>query len=198
MDKLKQYRVLVTPTSYGSQNPTLKTELEALVGEVVYNTTGQPLHSRQLRELLPGIQGMIAGLDELDEKALAAGEDLRVIARYGVGYNNVDLEAARSRGIIVTNTPGANSISVAELTVALILNLMRPILPAVSGTKSGSWPRYKGFSLDGKTIGLVGCGAIGKETARRLTAFGTRILAYDLFPDQVFADQHQVVFTSLE
>lgn len=198
MKKIQETRVLVTPTSYGSQNEDLKNELEDLVGEVIYNSTGKPLKSKQLEDMLPGIDGMIAGLDEIDEIALNSAVDLKVIARYGVGYNNVNLEAARKRGIIVTNTPGANAVSVAELTIALILNLLRPILAAVEGTKSGLWPRYKGFSLEGKTVGLLGCGAIGKETAKRLVGFGSRILAYDLCQDNDFASKYNIRYTSLE
>ncbi len=198
MSDLKNFKVLVTPTSYGSMDPSLKTDLEDLVGQVVYNTTGKPLSSQQLQELLPGCQGMIAGLDEIDRLALDAAPELKVIARYGVGLNNVDLGAAREKGIIVTNTPGANSTAVAELTVALILDLMRGVLPAVQKTKAGGWPRSKGYSLEGKTVGLIGCGAIGKKAAQRLAGFGCRILAYDLYPDQEFAKRYAVRYSSLK
>jgi lactate dehydrogenase-like 2-hydroxyacid dehydrogenase len=106
---LKECRLLVTPTSYGKNDPRLKTELEALVGEVIYNPTGKPLTSVEVASLLPGIDGYIAGLDGIDASALSKADRLKVICRYGVGVDNVDLEAARERGIIVTNTPGANS-----------------------------------------------------------------------------------------
>jgi D-3-phosphoglycerate dehydrogenase len=148
--------------------------------------------------MLPGMDGMIAGLDELDAPALETANDLKVIARYGVGYNNVDLEAAKKQGIVVTNTPGANAVSVAELTIGLILSMLRPIIPAVLETKDGNWPRFKGYSLEGKTVGLLGCGAIGKETAKRLLGFGSRLLVYDLYPDEDFADSHNVTFTDLD
>ncbi len=198
MSDLKEYQVLVTPTSYGSMDPSLKSDLEAKVGKVIYNTTGKPLSSQQLQELLPGCQGMIAGLDEIDREALESAADLKIVARYGVGYNNVDLEAARRLGIIVSNTPGANAVAVAELTIALILDLLRPILPAVQGTRAGGWPRKKGFSLVGKTVGILGCGAIGKEVIKRLTGFGCTILAYDLFEDREFAAEYKIQYLSLE
>jgi D-3-phosphoglycerate dehydrogenase len=198
MKDLKDCKILVTPTSYGSQDTVLKTDLEAKVGEVVYNTTGKPLSSQDLQDLLPGIDGMIAGLDELDAAALAVADSLKVIARYGVGYNNVDLEAASEMGITVTNTPGANAVAVAELTVALILDLLRPIVPAVLKTKAGEWPRYKGLSLAGKTVGLLGLGAIGKETAKRLSGFECKLLAYDLYPDEKFAAEYDVQLTLMD
>jgi D-3-phosphoglycerate dehydrogenase len=198
MKDLKDCKILVTPTSYGSQEPGLKTDLEALVGEVIYNTTGKPLSSEQLQELLPDVDGLIAGLDEIDAKVLSSAPELKIVARYGVGYNNVDLETAKTLGIIVTNTPGANAVAVAELTIGLILNLLRPILPAVNRTKNGEWPRFKGYSLEGKTVGLLGLGAIGKETAKRLVGFGCQILAYDLFPDEKFAAEYTIKLALLE
>lgn len=198
MKPLDRCRVLVTPTSYASQDESLKTRLEAGVAEVVYNTSGKPLSSEDLRAKLPGIDGMIAGLDELDERAFQAADALKVVARYGVGVNNVDLEAAKRRGIVVTTTPAANAKAVAELAVALILNLLRPVIDANQRTKAGDWPRLKGTSLEGKTVGLYGLGAIGKEVAHRLSGFECVVLATDLRQDDSFAAKHGVEFVSAE
>lgn len=195
---LAQCHVLVTPTSYGVQDERLKTELQRQVGRVTYNTSGKPLASAQLQELLPGVDGYIAGLDVIDAEALAAADSLRVIARYGVGYDNVDLQAAHERGIVVTNTPGANSKSVAELALALMLALLRPIERAAAETRAGGWPRLKGYSLEGKTVGLVGFGAIGKETARRLACFDCRLLACDPYPDTGFAARIGVELVAID
>ena len=103
MNKLKECRVLVTPTSYGRDDPRLWTELEAAVGKIVYNPQTRPLTATEVAELLPGCHGYIAGLDQIDRTALEAADELKVIARYGVGVDRVDLEAAREKGIIVTN-----------------------------------------------------------------------------------------------
>ena len=179
MKPLENCHILVTATSYGQHDAGLKSELEAAVGRVTYNETGRPLSSSQLAALLPGVDGYIAGLDSIDAAALAAADGLRVAARYGVGVDNVDLAAAAARGIVVTNTPGANARSVAELTVALLLLLARPVLRAAAETRAGGWPRLSGLSLAGKTVGLVGFGAIGRQTARLLAGFDCRLLAYD-------------------
>jgi D-3-phosphoglycerate dehydrogenase len=192
MFELRSCRVLVTPTSYANDDPELRTELEAAVGEVIYNPTGRPLSSTELAELLPGCHGFIAGLDTIDRTALQAADQLRVIARYGAGVDRVDLEAAKERGIIVTNTPGANSISVAELTVGLILALARMIPVANAATKAGEWPRLSGVSLEGKAVGLLGLGSIGRQVARRLAGFDCIIMAYDPVADQAFAKRHDV------
>jgi D-3-phosphoglycerate dehydrogenase len=194
---LKDCRLLVTPTSYGKNDLRLKVELEYLVGEVIYNPTGKPLSSSEVQALLPGVDGYIAGLDTIDRHALTGADRLKVIARYGVGVDAVDLSVCREKGIIVTNTPGANSASVAELTMAMILSLARQIPEAVSATRLGAFPRLAGISLVGKTIGLIGLGAIGREVARRLAGFDCRIMAYDPMPDEVFAHQFGIHITTL-
>lgn len=195
---LKDCRLLVSATSYGKHDPALKALLAERVGDVVYNPTGKPLSSRQLRDLLQGVDGYIAGLDEIDAAALAGADRLKVISRYGVGVDNVDLNEARARGIVVTNTPGANTVSVAELALGLMLALARRIPAAVEATRRGEWPRLSGVSLEGKTIGLVGLGAIGKALALRLAGFGCRVVAHDPFADQAFAAQHAVTVTTLD
>jgi D-3-phosphoglycerate dehydrogenase len=195
---LKSCRILVSPTSYGKTEKRLLTELEDLVGEVIYNPTGKPLPSAEVARLLPGIDGYIAGLDEIDRSALESADRLKVIARYGVGVDNVDLVRAHEKGICVTNTPGANSASVAELTIALILSLSRKIPESVAATRGGGWPRMAGLSLEGKNVGLMGFGSIGKQVARRLAGFDCRILAFDPVPDCEYARNHHVEFISPE
>lgn len=198
MKPLKLCRVLVTPTSYAKNDPRLKTELEATVGEVIYNPTGKPLSSAQVAELLPGCDGYIAGLDVIDRDALAAADSLKVIARYGSGVDRVDLQAAREKGIVVTNTPNANASSVAELTVGLMLALARSLPYAIASTKAGEWPRLVGVSVEGKTVGLLGLGAVGKQVARRLANFDCQVLAYDPAVDETTAQTYFARLTTFE
>ena len=176
---LKDCRVLVTATSYALDDPTLRIDLENAVGEVVYNPTRHPLAANELAPMIKGIDGMIAGLDEIDAQVIEAADCLKVIARYGVGLDRVDLESAQKKGIVVTNTPGANATSVAELTVGLMIALARKIVEADRRTKAGEWPRMNGTTLTGKTIGLLGLGAIGHRVARMLGGFDCRIIGYD-------------------
>jgi len=198
MNNLKTMRVLVTPTSYGRHNPGLKEELESSVDEVIYNTTGKPLSSQQVAELLPGIDGYIAGLDYIDRSALAFADKLKVIARYGVGIDRVDLTAATQKDIIVTNTPGANSASVAELALTMMLMLARQIPVATQELREGEWPRLNGLSLEEKIIGIIGLGAIGKHLAKRLASFNCKIIAYDPYPDNGFAEKNSVGFANID
>jgi D-3-phosphoglycerate dehydrogenase len=195
---LKDCRILVTPTSYGKNDPRLKTELEAQVGEVIYNPTGKPLTSMEIARLLPGVDGYLAGLDGIDAHALENADRLKVISRYGVGVDNVDLTAARKKGIVVTNTPGANSVSVAELAVGLMLALARQIPEAVEAVHQGKWPRYSGVSLEGKTIGILGLGAIGKQLARRLAGFDCKIVAFDPYADPAYAKENHIELAPMD
>lgn len=172
-------RILVTPTSYGKYDASLKSELESRVKEVIYNDTGKPLSSDQVARLIPGIDGYIAGLDQIDHVALENAKDLKVISRYGVGIDQIDIKKAKEMRIVVTNTPGANSQSVAELTVGLILSLARQIPLGNEGIRKGKWPRLQGYSLKGKIVGVVGFGAIGELVTKFLQPFGCQILVYD-------------------
>jgi phosphoglycerate dehydrogenase-like enzyme len=179
MANLSSCRVLVTPRSFGRHDPELKVELERAVGKVVYSPHGRSLTSAEVQSLIPGCDGYIAGLDIVDRVALDAADRLKVISRYGVGVDSVDLEAAREKGIVVTNTPGANSTSVAELTVGLMLCLARMIPLATQEAKAGKQPRMEGVALEGKVVGLLGLGAVGKRVARRLQGFECIVLACD-------------------
>ena len=189
---LKECCVLVTPTSFGKNDPELKTRLEAAVGKVIYNPIRKPMTSEEVADLLPGVDGFIAGLDTIDAAALEKADRLKVIARYGVGYDKVDLEAARKKHIVVTNTPGANAVSVAELTLGFMLTLARQLPEAIDAIHQGKWQRFSGITLEGKTIGILGLGAIGKQLTRRLSGFDCRILAYDPYANVEFAKEHKV------
>jgi D-3-phosphoglycerate dehydrogenase len=189
MRDLESCKVLVTPTSYASNDAALRTTLEAAVGEVVYNTTGRPLNAEELITLIVDVDGYIAGLDAITHDVIHAAKKLKIIARYGVGVDAVDLTTAQQQGIIVTNTPAANSASVAELAIGLMLSLVRHIPEAVYATQSGEWPRLRGALISGKTIGLYGFGSIGKLVAKLLSGFDCRIIAHDPFPDREAANQ---------
>ncbi|MBA8816814.1 D-3-phosphoglycerate dehydrogenase [Microbacterium halimionae] len=182
-------KVLVTPTSLcqNPDGPALRA-LRAEVGEVVLNPFQRPMTEAELAELLPGVDGVVAGLDAYSETALAAADQLKVIARYGVGVDRVDLDAAAARGITVTRTPGANSLSVAELAIGLTFAVARGIAYADAGVRAGQWPRIDGRELTGAVFGVVGFGAIGRLVAERARGVGMTPIAYDPFlPDEVFA-----------
>lgn len=165
--------VLVTARSFA-----LRRALEGAVREVRYNDLGRPLAAAELRERIEGVAGVLAGLDDIDASVLAA-PGLRVVARHGVGVDRVDLAAAERYGVTVTNTPGANAAAVAELTVALILLLCRPVREAERAVRAGQWPALSGSELGSRTVGLLGAGHVGSRVARALEGFGCTVLAHD-------------------
>ena len=181
MNDLKKFKVLVTPTSYGTSDISLKTGLENAVGEVIYNNLGRALHEHELIEVIHDVDGLIGGLDEITERVIGSAPRLKVISGYGVGMEKVAIEAATEKGIFVCNTPGTDSASVAELTVGLIISLLRKICELNTLTKAGEWITINTTGLRNKKVGLIGFGAIGKETAKRLQAFDCIILSYDPF-----------------
>ncbi len=167
--------VLVTARSF---DQLLRPELERAVREVRYNDLGRPLAAAELRERLDGVEAVLAGLDEIDASVLAT-PGLRVVARHGVGVDRVDLEAASRHGVTVTNTPGANAAAVAELTVALMLLLCRPLLAADRAVRDGGWPVLRGSELGRRTVGLLGAGQVGSRVARALEGLGCTVLVHD-------------------
>lgn len=175
-------KVLVTPTSFqpGSGNPFL-TALQNRGYDLVFNPARRPLTQEELIPLIADCDGYIAGLDFITERVLQAAKRLKVVSRYGVGCDRVDIDAAKKLGIAVTNTPGVNSEAVAELTMALILDVARKTPYLDAQTKRGQWVRSTGSELLGKTIGIVGLGAIGKRVARCAKGFGMNVIAYDPF-----------------
>jgi D-3-phosphoglycerate dehydrogenase len=123
---------------------------------------------------------MIAGIEPLNRPTLNAAKFLKVISRCGIGLDSVDLHAAGDLGIAVTNTPDAPTIPVAELTITVILCLLRQNYISHESIRRGTWQRPMGTLLHGKTAGVVGCGRIGTYVARLLSNFGCRVLGYDI------------------
>lgn len=149
--------------------------------ELVLASADEPLDVAALREAIRDADAAILGLDACEATVLEASLRLEVVSRYGVGVDNVDLDAARRLGIAVTNTPGANTTAVAELTVGLVLALARQLPQSVAATRKGSWTRRTGWELSGKTLGVIGYGRIGQAVANLGRAFGMRVVASDPF-----------------
>jgi phosphoglycerate dehydrogenase-like enzyme len=171
--------VLVTARSFGRSRPELRDELEGAVGEVRWNDLGRPLTTEELREAIAGVDGVIAGIDRFDAGVIGAASRLRVISRHGTGTDGVDLDAARSNGVVVTNTPGANAAAVAELAIGLMFALARRIPEGDRRVRAGEYGALGGVQLGGRTVGLIGLGRVGSEVARRAEALGCRVVAFD-------------------
>ncbi|MDR2068636.1 MAG: phosphoglycerate dehydrogenase, partial [Spirochaetaceae bacterium] len=181
-------KVLVTATSLNPAHPNPALEqLNRFADRVVFNPRGRPLTEDELIPLLEGCEGYIAGLDFITKKVIEQSASLRAISRYGAGVDRLDLEAARAKGILVCNTPGVNAQAVADLTIALILSVARRIPFLDRSTREGQWPRSMGIELYGKTMGILGLGAVGKAVAKRAAGFAMNIIACDPYMDEAYA-----------
>lgn len=197
-EAVSRFRVLVAARSFGDpvREPWLK--LERAGCELIPNDLGRSLREEELRARLGGVDALITGTDEVSERALQAADRLKVISKHGVGLDGIDLEAARARGIVVTATPGAADHSVADMALALLLAVMRRLVTACTQTREGRWPKLIGGELQGKRLGIVGLGRIGRQVARRAMGFGMEVQAYDPLPDPDWAQRHGVRYVSLE
>ena len=176
-DRARASTVLVTSRSFSTGTRNLVDELAA---DGISVLTGPPDHNLTgLAPLLAEADGWIAGTGPITDAHLALGPSLKVVARYGVGVDAVDLAAAASRGIVVTNTPGANSGAVADHTLALILTALRGVAAGDRRVRAGSWTVQRTRELGGLTVGVIGFGRIGRGVAERLRGFGCRVLASD-------------------
>jgi phosphoglycerate dehydrogenase-like enzyme len=149
-------------------------------------------------QAVKGIDGVVAGSDNYSAPVLEAADRLKVIVRVGVGYDTVDLAAATSKGIQVGTTPGTNHHAVADYAFGLLLASARRIVPHHTTTAAGQWTRMAGPDVYGKTIGIVGLGAIGKGVARRARGFDMTVLAYDVYRDDAFAQANGVRYVDLD
>lgn len=190
-------RVAVLSRSF-SRHPILRAELQERFPEATFNDTGRTLAGEELLAFLAGHDGAIVALEKMDAATLEAAKDLKIIGKYGVGLNNVDLHAAAARGILLGWTGGVNRRSVAELAIAFMIAGLRGVSVSQAEIRAGTWRQYPGRQVSDVTVGLLGCGHVGQELAKLLRAFGTRVIAHDLrdFPD--FYARNEVTPVSLD
>ncbi|MDO4632413.1 MAG: phosphoglycerate dehydrogenase [Eubacteriales bacterium] len=192
------WKVLAALPNYSKYCSKAKAYLQENGVEVIENETGGPLDPEQLKELVGDIDAAVCGVEVWNSEIFDVAKNLKVLARFGVGVDNYDLEEAKKRGIICTNCPGVNSTSVAEHAVMLILNLLRECPQLNQETKEGSWRRLMVTELHGKTVGLLGFGAVARKTAEILNGFSCKILAYDKYPNAEAAAKLGVTMCSRE
>lgn len=190
--------ILVTPRSLTRDGHPALDALSQAGCEVIFATPGKQPDEAELLRLLPGCVGMLAGVEKISARALEAAHDLQAISRNGVGVDNIDLAAAERLHIQVLPAIGANARGVAELTIGLMFAGIRAIPYSDAQMKAGQWERKKGIEIAGRTLGLIGCGKIGKLVAQMALGLGMAVVAYDLYPDDAFAPSPRFRFTTLD
>lgn len=190
--KARCVKVLISTSTFGEYNPAPVDKLKANGFELVLNPFGRRLKTEESVTLLQGVQGLIAGTENLTADVLSQAQDLRVISRCGTGLDNIDIETAQRLGIKVLSTTEAPVQAVAELTLGLILALIRRIVEADRQVRIGRWKPLMGSLLTGKTLGVVGLGRIGKRLAQLASVLGLRVLADEAVPDLTFVRKYGV------
>jgi D-3-phosphoglycerate dehydrogenase / 2-oxoglutarate reductase len=175
-------RILITPRSATKGGHPSLAALKEAGFEVVFSRPGVLPTEEDLLQLLPGCVGYLAGVEMVSAAVLENAKELKAISRNGTGADAIDLVAAERLGIKVLRAQGANARGVAELATALLLCISRSLTQSDRSIKAQRWERHEGVELQGRTLGLVGCGQIGRLVTGFALAFGMKIVAYDPFP----------------
>jgi D-3-phosphoglycerate dehydrogenase len=178
-------RVAVASRSF-SRDARLRDELLQRYSQARFNDTGHTLAGDALVEFLRGHGKAITGLETLDEPLFRALPELRIVSKYGVGLDMIDVDAARRHGVRVWWTPGVNRQAVAELTVCLMIALCRRVLPLAVDVREGRWHQPVGRQLSSATVGILGCGHVGRQVARLCRVFGATVIAHDIRAYETF------------
>ena len=199
MEKMKKkYKVLSSVTNYKEYCAKGIQMLEAFGCEIVATENGRPYNPEELKGLITDFDAVIVGVDTWNKPIFSVAPELKALARFGIGVDNIDLESAKSFGIKVTNCRGLNSNSVAEHTVSLMLALIRKIPQLNQTTREGKWERALFREMSSCSVGLIGFGGIAQKVAEKLGPFGPRIYAYDNKPDTEIAKKLHVSICDLD
>jgi D-3-phosphoglycerate dehydrogenase len=166
--------------------------------EILINLYTNVFDESQLILYLTDVDGYIAGLEKITSKVINSTKKLKIISEFGVGIDNIDLEAATNKKIVVCNTKGVNSYAVAEMTITLMLNLARDITNFNTLSKNGKWSRKITSELRGKTLGIVGVGQIGKEVLKLAKMFQMKIIGYDIIEDRELLENKLIEYCSFK
>lgn len=190
--------VLVTATNYSALCADGKKLFEDSGWTVTENSFGRPMTFDELKVRVGDADAVVVGVDTWNEDVFKLAPRLKVMSRFGVGVDNIDVETARKFGIKVTNAGSINANAVAELTIGLLLSAMRAIPALHQSTRLGRWDRFVGEELVGRTVGLLGFGNIAQKIARKLSGFDVEVLAYDKYPNLEAAARLGVTMVTAE
>ena len=192
-------KILVSTAPFGEKNHLPIEQMEAAGVEFFINPLGRRLNEDELSEMIAGVDVLIAGTEKITDKVMASSDRLKLISRVGIGLDNVDLLAAKRRGIKVSYTPDAPAPAVAEFTLGLMFSLLRSIHISNTQMHRGEWHRFFGRRIPEITIGIIGTGRIGGRVLRRLKGFGTpQILVNDIHPDKEVCPELKLQWVSKE
>ena len=184
-------KIVVASRSF-ARNAVLRAELSAKYSDVTFTESPEVIGGGELVSLLRGHDRAIVGLERIDEDVLSQLPELKVISKYGVGLDAIDVEAIRRRGIKLAWTGGVNRRSVSELTLSFAIALLHRVPETHAALRRGEWLKLVGRQLTGKTFGIIGCGFVGRDLVKLLAPFECRVLAHDIRDYADFYQAHHV------
>ncbi len=189
-------KIAVTPPAF-CKSDLHRDELTRLFPNTAFNEKDRYLTEPELIDFLQGIDGAIIGRDPVNENVLKSLPNLKIIAKYGVGLDNIDQEAMKRHHVKFGWTAGVNSLSVAELTLCFMIGLCHKTFSRGFALKQNQWQKDGGFQLTGKTVGILGCGHVGSEVVRLLSPFKCRVLVRDIVDKSQFCREHGATVADL-
>ena len=190
-------RVAVASRSF-SKHPILRKELEDKYSDCTFNDQGKSLQDRDLIDFFKGHTKIITALQKLDRKLFDALPELKVVSKYGVGLDMIDLEAMEEKGIKLGWTGGVNKRSVSEMVISSMISLLHCVPQANSEVRRGKWRQIRGKQLTGRSVGIIGCGNVGKDVAILLKSFDCKVFAHDIKQFPEFYQQYDIIPVDLE
>jgi D-3-phosphoglycerate dehydrogenase len=178
-------KVVVGASSFADSSELPLKMLEEKGIELVKNPLKRRMTEDEIIEHLKGADGLLAGLEPLNEKVFASCPQLKAVARIGIGVENVDFEAAKRHGIKVSNTPDGPTEAVAEMTLTALLTLLHKVIPSNNDVHNGIWKKRIGSSINGLNVLVIGYGHIGRRTATLLESLGANVMIYDKYAENV-------------
>jgi len=189
--------IVATSPSF-SRNKILQKEIYTHFPNAKLNLEGKRFNQDELIEYIKDADAIIVGLEPINQEVLDSCLNLKIISKYGVGLNNIDLDACKKRNIAIGWTGGVNRLSVAEMALGFMLMFSRNLFMTSNELKRGMWNKAGGFQLSGKTVGIIGCGFIGKELVRLLKPFGCKILVNDIINQDEYYKQEDLIEVTKE
>ena len=174
-------KIVVTPRGFakcGLENAEI---IRKAGFDLVYNDTGLSYTKEQFYDITKDADGVIVGVESVDKAYIDAHPSLKAVVKFGVGTDNIDVEYCKEKGIFVGRTVGSNARSVAETAISFILADSKNLFESIANTRENGWAKMTGYEILGKTVGIVGFGAIGKHVAKMAVGLGMKVLAYDAF-----------------
>ncbi len=189
--------ILATSPSF-SKNKILQDEIYKYFPNAILNLEGIKFNQSELIEYIKDADAVIVGLESINVDVLDKCPNLKIISKFGVGLNNIDLDACRKRNVAIGWTGGVNKLSVAEMTLGFMLMFARNLYTTSNELKNGIWNKSGGFQLSEKTVGIIGLGYTGKELVRLLKPFSCKILVNDIINQDQYYRENHLVETSKE